>query len=241
MERDKRADFSPQVYARAGGVLYLIVIVVGFFGVFVRGSTIVSRNAAATAANIKSSELLWRLGIAGDLFMLTCGVALALILYVLLRPTSRILALLAAFFGLVSLSIEAAIHIHLLQALFVLGDADYLKAFTPAQLDALAYVSVRSHAHGFGVNLIFFGCMCVVVGYLIFRSGYLPRTVGVLMQIAGVSYLTNSYALLVVPAVADLLFPWVLLPAFVGEASLCLWLLVKGVDARRWTERAATV
>jgi hypothetical protein len=93
--------------------------------------------------------------------------------------------------------------------------------------------------YGFGVALIFFGCACLVLGYLIFRSGYLPKAIGVLMQIAGFSYLTNSFALILAPAFANRIFPAVLVPAFVGKASLCLWLLVKGVNVQRWKEQAS--
>jgi hypothetical protein len=103
----------------------------------------------------------------------------------------------------------------------------------------LAYLSIRSQGYGFGVSLIFFGCFCVVVGYLIFRSGYLPKTVGVLMQIAGLCYLTDSFALILSPSFADRLFPAILLPALVGEASLCLWLLTRGVNVSKWQARAS--
>ncbi len=237
---DRRVETSPQLYARIGGVLYLIIIVVGLFGeAFVRDRLIVSGDATATAANIRSLESLWRFHIAAELFLLICAVALLLILFVLLRPVSRDLALLAAFFNLVSIGLEAATSLYLLGALFPLGNAGYLKAFAPEQLYAMASLSLKSHSYGFGVSLIFFGCFCLVIGYLIFRSGYLPKALGVLMQIAGLSYLTNSFALVLAPAVANRLFPTVLLPAFVGEASLCLWLLVKGVNVEKWEEKAS--
>lgn len=236
---DHEVEASPQIYARIGGVLYLIIIVVGLFAeAFVRDKLMVSGDATATAHNIRSSELLWRLGIAGNLFYLACAAALALIFYVLLRPVSRDLALLATFFGLVSIALEAASILRLIEALFPLGNAEYLKTFKPEQLDALAYLSIKSHGYGFGVSLIFFGCACLVLGYLIFRSGYLPRALGVLMQIAGVCYLTNSFALILAPKFADLLFPAVLVPAFIGEASLCVWLMVKGVDVEKWKLKA---
>ena len=232
-------ETSPQLYARIGGVLYLIIIVVGLFGeAFVRDRLIVSGDAAATAANIMSHESLWRFHIAAELFLLICAVALLLILFVLLRPVSRDLALLAVFFNLVSIGIEAATTMRLLEALFPLGNAGYLKAFTPEQLYAMATLSLKSHGYGFGVSLIFFGCFCLIVGYLIFKSGYLPKAIGVLMQIAGLSYLTNSFALVLAPAWANRLFPADVVPAFVGEASLCLWLLVKGVNAEKWQEKA---
>src|SRR5438309_2427010 len=231
-------ETSPQLYARIGGVLYLIIIVIGLFGeAFVRDRLIVSGDAAATAANVMSHESLWRFDIAAEIFLLICAVALLLILFVLLRPVSRDLALLAVFFNLVSIGIEAATTMYLLEALFPLGNARYLKAFTPEQLYAMATLSLKSHGYGFGVSLIFFGCFCIIVGYLIFRSGYLPKAIGVLMQIQ--CYLTNSFALVLAPAVANRLFPAILVPAFIGEASLCLWLLAKGVNVEKWKEKAS--
>src|SRR5438034_11829897 len=237
---DRTVETSPQLFARVGGVLYLIIIVVGLFGeAFVRDRLIVSGDATATAANIRSMESLWRFHIAAELFLLICAVALLLILFVLLRPVSRDLALLAAFFNLLSIGLEAATTLYLVGALFPLGNAGYLKAFTPEQLYAMATLSLKSHGYGFGVSLLFFACFCLIVGYLIFRSGYLPKTIGVLMQIAGVCYLTNSFALILSPAVANRLFPAILVPAFIGEASLCIWLLVKGVNVEKWEKASA--
>jgi hypothetical protein len=237
MEKDQ-VEFSPRVLARIGGLLYLITIVVGIFGeAFVRDRLIVSGDAAATAANIRSMESLWRFGIAAELFQLTGCVVLAWILFVLLRPVSRDLALLATFFNLVSIALEAATQLQLFAALFPLGNAAYLKAFSPEQLYAMTSLSVKLHSYGFGVSLIFFAWVCIVWGVLIFRSGYLPKAIGVLMQIAGACYLMNSFALLLYPPLANRLLPAILIPALVGEASLCLWLIVRGVNVEKWNRR----
>jgi len=233
---EQRMEASPRALARIGGALYLIIIVLGLFEeAFVRNRLIVSGDAAATAANIRSMEPLWRLGIASEFFLLICAVVLLAILYVLLRPVNRFLALLAVFFNLVSIAVEAATTLSLVETLFPLGNAAYLKAFQPEQLYALAYLAIRSHGQGFGVALIFFGCFCVVAGYLIFRSEYFPKALGVLFQIAGLCYLVNSFALILAPSFVDRLFPAILLPAFIGELSFCLWLLVKGVNMEKWT------
>jgi len=236
---ERPLEMSPQFVARIGGALYLVIIVIGIFGeAFVRSRLVVPGDAAATAANIKAMESLWRFGIAAELSLLICAVALTAVFFVLLRPVSRELALLAVFFNLVSIAVEASSSLYLVEALFPVGNAGYLKAFAPEQLYAMVSLAVSAHSRGFGVSLIFFGCECLVVGYLIWRSGYIPKTVGVLMQIAGFSYLVNSYALILAPAVANRLYPAILLPAFIGEASLCLWLLVKGVNVGKWTQRA---
>ena len=235
---DQKVESSPQMVARIGGVLYLIVIGAGILvEASVRDKLIVSGEAAATASNIMAHQLLWRVSIAGELVGQACSVALARVFYVLLRPVSRNLALLALLFNLVSIAIEVANSLNLFAALFLLGSADYLKAFEPNQLHALSYLSLKSQGYGFGISLVFFGCECLVLGYLIFRSGYLPRFLGVLMQIAGVCYLINSFALFLSPAFENSIFPAILIPSLIGESSLCLWLIVKGVNVPKWQER----
>src|SRR5690349_21922282 len=231
---------SPQLYSRIGGALYLIIIVIGVFGeVFVGGKLIVSGDGTVTAKDIIASESLCRIHIAAELFLLICAIVLLMILFVLLRPVSRELTLLALFFNLVSIGLEAATTMYLVVALFPLGNSAYLKAFSPEQLYAMASLSLKSHGYGFGVSLLFFGCFCVIIGRVIYRSGFLPKAIGALMQIAGLCYLTDSFALVLSPAFANRLFPAILLPAFVGEASFCLWLLTKGVNVQRWKERAS--
>jgi len=229
------SGMSPKTLARIGGALYVFIIVAGIFGeLFVRGALIVSGNAAATAANVAAHEGLWRLGIAGDLAMHVADLPLLVILYVLMRPVNRDLALLVVLFDAVQSAVLVASKMNLLTPLFAGGDAAYLKAFTPEQLEALSYLSMRMDSHGFGFGLIFFGCGCLVLGWLIRKSGFLPWILGALIQLAGACYLVNSFAMILAPSLAGALFPAIMLPPFVAEASLALWLLVKGVDVSRW-------
>ena len=231
---------SPQLYARLGGVLYLAIIALGMFGeMFVRGSLVVSGDAAATANNIEASQLLWRTGIVGDLLMHVFDVPVIVVLYLLLKPVSKSLALLATLINLVQTAVLVANKLNLLVPLFLLENSGYLKEFSSAQLDALSYLAIKAHGFGFGIGLIFFGFACLVRGYLIFISGYLPKTLGVLMLLAGLSYLTNSFALLLAPSFAASIFPAILMPAFIGELALCLWLIVKGVNLERWQQAQA--
>jgi len=228
-----------RLVARIGGVLYLIIIALGALGeAVVRGSIVVPGNATATAANLRSMEWLWRLGVAGEVVLLLCAIALALILYILLRPVSRDLALTAVFFNLVTIAIEGVAAVSLATALLPLASASYMIAFAPEQINAMAMLSVRSHTSGFGIALIFFGVECVIVGYLIHRSGYMPRSIGVLMTIAGVCYVINSFALLLSPPLSSRLFPAILIPSLIAELSLALWLLVMGVNAEKWSQHA---
>ena len=221
-------ELSPQACARTGGALYLIIIAAGILGeLLIRDRLVVPGDATATLDNIRSFEFLWRLGIAANLFHLACSVALGLIFYVLLRPVSRDLALLAVLFNVAAISLEAASKLFLLPSLFVLSNASYLHAFTPEQLHVLAYLSNKSHTYGFNFSLIFFGFECLPLGYLIFKSEFLPKVLGILMQIAGTCYLTNSLALLLAPGLVNIAS---LVPAFIAGLSLALWLLVRGIQ-----------
>jgi hypothetical protein len=226
---------SPQVYARAGGIAYLIIIIAGAFGeMYVRGGIIVSGDAATTAGNILSHSPLWRIGIAGDLLMHVCDVIVMMCIYVLLKPVNKNLALLAILFNLIQTSVLVINKLNLLMPLFLLGSADYLKAFDPQQLQSLSYLFLKAHGHGFGIGLIFFGFECLILGYLIFRSGFLPKLIGVLIQIAGLCYLINSFAMIVAPGFSNFSL---LIPAFIGECSFCLWLIIKGVNVQKWREK----
>jgi hypothetical protein len=228
--------------ARIGGVLYLILILVGMFAViFVRDKLIVSGNATATANNIMASQLLWCIGIAADLIMHVCDIPIMLVIYILLRPVNKNLALLAMLFNVVQTAILVANKLNLIAALFPLGSADYLKVFESHQLHVQMYLSLKLHDMGFGVGLIFFGFTCLVNGYLIFRSDYLPKTIGVLMQIAGLCYIINSFALILTPKFAGILFPIIMIPPFIAETSFCLWLIVKGVHLIKWEDKVSAL
>jgi len=235
---NQTVNSSPQLYARIAGVLYLVNIACGLFGeIFVRGHLVVAGDAAATAHRIMTSEFLFRCGIAGDLIMHISDVPMAVIFYVLLRPVSRDLSLLAALFGMLQTAILCANKLNLVAVLLLLGGSNYLRAFDSNQLQALASLSLALHEHGFGIGLIFFGVSCIVTGYLMFRSEYFPKALGVLQAIAGVSYLINSFAQILNPSLADKMFPAIVLPAFIGELATCVWLIVKGVNVSKWNER----
>lgn len=231
---------SPRAYARIAGILYLIIIIAGALGqIFIRGKLIVAGDAVATAGNLMASQSLWRVGIAGDLLMHVFDIPLMLALYLLLKPVNKHLAASAILFNLIQTAVLVVNKLNLLAPLFLLGNAEYLKALEPQQLQALAYLPLRLHDYGFGIGLIFFGCVCLVQGYLIFKSGFLPKTIGVLMAIAGLSYLTNSITLILAPAYTEVVVP-VLALALLGELALSLWLIVKGVNVEEWERHAHT-
>ena len=233
-----RVRISALAYARTAGVLYLINIAGGIFGeIFVRGHLVVAGDAVATAHRIMASEFMFRCGIAGDLIMHITDVPMTVIFYVLLKPVSKDLSLLCALFGLLQTAILCANKLSLVTVLLLLGDTRYLTAFDPNQRQALASLLLSLHAYGFGVGLIFFGVSCLVAGYLMFRSGYFPKLLGLLQAMSGVCYLINSFGQLLFPALADKVFRVIVMPAFIGEFGTCLWLLVRGLNASKWDER----
>jgi hypothetical protein len=240
IDRDLKAP--PQRVARIGGVLYAVIIVVGLLeAALIRERMVVSGNPAATVDNLRAMSTLWRVGIAADFVVLSCSVPLSVIFYLLLEPVSKPLALVAVFFNLVSLTVEAAGDLYLVSALLPTTGIPYLAAWSPEQRAAMVGLAIRSYDYAFAAALVFFGWECLVLGHLIRRASYLPRFVGVLMQIAGAAYLVNSFAVFLSPALASMLFPLILLPSLVGESSLCLWLLFKGVDVAHWGKLVETV
>ena len=232
----RRIEDSPQRYARICGVLYLINIACGLFGeVFVRARLVVNGDAVTTAHNIMASAWLFRLGIAGDLVMHITDLPTTLIFYFLLRPINRDLSLLAALFSMVQTAALVANKLNLITVLLLLGGSTYLQAFSGAQLQALAQLSLTQHEYGFAVGLIFFGVSCLMVGYLMYRSGYFPKALGVLQALAGTCYLVNSFVLIVLPTLANRVAV-ILLLSFLGELATGIWLLVRGLRLSEWNE-----
>ena len=232
------AEASPRFKARTAGFFWLMTFLMGAFAMFVGGRFIVSGDAAATAASILAHEPQFRLGVAANLIATACYVAATLLVYELLKPVSRSLSLLAAFFSLVGCAMGALSGILYLAPLVVLGGAQYLSVFTGEQLRALAYVFLRLNTQASNIGFLFFGLHCLLVGCLILRSTFLPRIVGVLMVCAGLGWLTQSFSTLLSPPLGSSLFHYIMLPGMLGEASLTLWLLVMGVNIQRWNEQA---
>ena len=206
-----------------------------------RESLVVGGDAQATADNISASPLLWRLGVAGDLLMHILDVPVIVIFYLLLRPISEGLALWLSWTNLVQSCVLGLNKLNLVWPLLLLQDANYLTSFPLEQRQTLALLAIKAHAFGFGIGLIFFGVACAVKGYLMLHADYLPKVFGYAFVIVGLSYLSNSFAQLLAPEFAAQIFPWVLVPAFVGELSVSLWMIFKGVNVSRWQQQLKMV
>jgi hypothetical protein len=229
------AEASPRFNARIAGIFYLLTIVARVIAdAFVRNRLVVSDDAAATATNILAHESLFRLGFAADIIAFASYVALTALLYEVFKPVNSSLSLVAAFFSLVACAVQAMSSLFHLASLVLLGGAPYLRVFTTEQLQALSLVFLRLRAAAYhSIGLVFFGLYCLLVGILILKSTFLPRILGVLMVLAGV-----SYVLFLSPPLARSLQPYILVFPGVGQISLCLWLLVMGVSTQRWQEQA---
>jgi len=232
------AGASPRQMARTAGALYLINIVAGAFAIGLVPAILVVPGVAATAHNIQTHELLYRLGLVAHVMVDVTNIPLAVIFYDLFKVVNRRLALLDVFFTLVATSIEAAGLLSQFTPLVLLGSSRYTSALPAAQLHALAYLPGDLSAIDYSIYAVFFGFDIICVAYLVFRSTFLPRAIGVLLAIDGLAYLAYSFADLLAPGFAAHLVPWIQLPAIFGEGSLCLWLLVAGVDVQRWKDRA---
>jgi hypothetical protein len=233
------ARTSPGTRARVAGGLWLVVIVTGMFAVFAFGSLIVNGDAAGTAAKIRGSDTLFRLAFAANLVAGLCYMGVTVLLYDLFKPVGRSASLLAASFGAAGVTAGAAASLFSLAPLALLGDAPYLGAFTAAQLEALSQVALRLAGQGSQIGMVFFGCQCFLVGCLIVRSSLVPRIIGAVLAVGGFSYVANALAFFVSPAVGAQLSPFVMPAVFLGEGSLSLWLLARGVNTARWQEQAA--
>ena len=215
--------------ARAAGLCYLLVIAGGLFaqGV-VRGSLIVPGDAAATTRAIADDLMLWRWGLAVHLLYLLPALVVNVIVSRLFWTVSPLLARLALAFGVAGVVIEAGSLIQLAVPLTLTDDAGAFAGWPEDDRQALTYLATQLFSTGFGFSLVFFAGFCVLVGVLIVRTRVVPRVLGVLMVVAGACYVVNTLALVVSPAVSGAIFPAILLPAFIAELSLALWLLVKG-------------
>lgn len=221
-----------QTYARIAGGLFLVSMVAGFFGeLYAPSHIIVSGDAAATARNVAASSALFRAGFAAYLVEAVCDISLSLVMYELLKPVRKDLALLAAFFGLVSTAVFAGAELFYFGASLIVGGAGYLKSFSADQLSSLGLLSLKMYALGGGIFMVFYGVATLIRGYLIYRSGFLPRALGALMALAGVGFIASNFLLVLAPAYAS---DFLLLPMFLTVVSVGGWLLIKGVDVSKW-------
>lgn len=227
--------------ARIAGLLYLVIIAGGLFAeLAVRGRLIVHGDAPATAANILAHQQLYRWGFAVELFYCACNVPITLQFYKIFRIVNHDLTLLVLFFSLAGTAIEAVSLLAHIAPLIFLGTGSAMRVLGTAQAQAWSYLSLQFFDYGFNIALVFFGGYCTVMGTLIYRSGLLPRVIGLLLAFQGCCYVVSSFSKFLAPHFASRFFP-VLMASGLGEISFCLWLLWRGVDETKWNLKQASI
>jgi len=222
--------------ARITGVLYLIIFFANIFSYFIVSDSLsVPGDATATANNIMASESLYRAGIVSYLAVFLSDLCVAVLLYVLLKPVSQSLSMIA----MVSRLLQTAIHgVNLINFVFPLvllnGDA-YLAAFNASQINSLVLIFQNAHYYGVLISEAFFALSTMVLGYLVFKSDLFPAALGVLLAIASSGYILDSFGILLMPQYQELFAQIMIAPTIIGEMSFMLWLLIKGVKDQRQT------
>ena len=224
-------ETSPKTYCRAVAIFLVLSAVGGWFGEMYVPSQMMTGDAAATAAQLRAHDGLFRLGFAAYLVEAFSDVVLAWLLYVLLRPVHRDLALLSAFFGLVSMSMFAVTKLLYFAAPMFLSGRAYLGAFTPDQLDSFASTFLAFYGRLGGVSMLFYGTAWIIRGWLAYRSTYLPRFLGAIMVVAGLGFAAKTITQVLVPAYSS---GFLLAPMFLNIVVLAVWMLAKGVDRDEW-------
>ncbi len=223
--------------ARIIGLVYLLFFLTSILSEACLKGLVVKNDSAATADAIVSHERLFHLGVATGLIETGFYIALIALFYMLFKPVSRSLSLVAAFFGLVGCAIQASGSVFQSFALANLGNGGAVSVFSSDELSgrAVGMLFLKLNDQAGSVALVFFGVYCLLIGWLILRSTFLPRFLGALMVLAGLGWLIFLY-----PPLAGRLFAYIAIIGITAEALLMLWLLVIGINTDRWREQAAS-
>ena len=230
---------SPKRYARISGWLYLSVVVVGIISISLSSHLIVAGDAAATARQIAGSQAPWRWSIVTWFMGGVIEVPLTVMLYVLLRPVNRTLSLAAALLNLIGVGVSSVDAV-LSAVPLVLGSPDaYLNVFQTPQLQALSFLALRLDGYATALSYVFFGSYWLIFGPLVYSSGFLPKFIGVLLTITGVTYEIYGFGRFVAPSMISALPFSLISVGGISEIVLCLWLIAVGVREGTWREMAS--
>jgi hypothetical protein len=220
--------------ARIAGFLYLLLAPLGIFGLLIPTTLIVPGDAARTVSNLMASESLFRLSIVSALATQVVNIFVVLALYKLLKPIDKNYAVLMVVFSLLGVPIAMLSELNKFAALLLSSGAEYMASFTPDQVQALVPFFLDLHKYGISIAGIFWGLWLFPMGYLVYKSGFLPRILGILLMIGCFGYLIDSVTFFLFPNFNVTIAQY----TFIGEILLPLWLLIKGVDVEAWKKHA---
>lgn len=227
--------FSPLLLARILGIVSVAGIVTGAFSIgYVDDTLIVAGNAPATIHNILAHESLFRLGFAAHLFEMLLNIADEILFFILFRRVNGVVAAISMACGLVGTAIEGLNMLNAYAPLQIAMESSALRTFGPEQLQALSYTFVRLQDAGLLISFAFYGLDELLGGFLIYRSKFLPRILGVLLGIAGLCYFTHSFLSFLAPSLDARLYPYILYACLPGEGLSSLWLATVGLNVAKW-------
>lgn len=233
-------ETAPQRATRTAGLLYLLIAVFGGFSIgYVPSVVFVLGDAAANAQSVLAHQDLLRLGIGADMVTILCEIELTAILFALLKPVDHMLSVMAAFARLAMIVVMGLNLVNYLVVLELVNGASYLTAFTPGQLQALAMLFLNAHEFGVYAWQIFFGVHLLVLGFLVLKSGYLPRLLGAAMMVGSFGYTLQSVEKFVIPGngLLSVLVIGLLVVVTIAELAFAFWLLIRGLNIERWNAR----
>lgn len=225
-------EAAPKTVARIAGFFYLLVIVMSPLAMYVRTSLITGSDAAFSGDLIKY-ETFYRFGAVCDILSSACYVVVTALFYILFKPVSRIGALIATLFSAIAIATGMVGGLFNIIPLTILHGAANLDSFSASQLNQFALLSVKFGGQAVNIAIVFFGFYCLCIGWLIFKSTFLPRILGAGMALAGLGWLTFIYQPL-----ASAIMPFNMISGGLGEGALTVWLLAVGLNQQRWNEQA---
>jgi len=222
-------EFAGRSNARFTGIIYLLYFVTAIGGELFLKGIVIPGNADSTASNLIAHQSRFQIGVAIGLASTATYLTLTGLFYRLFAPVNRYLSATAAFFSIVGCAILATATLFRVLPLALLGDHSYPKQFSPEQLNALALFSFEVYGRCSQISFVFFGVYCSLIGYLIYRSTFLPLLIGAWMMLTGLSWLIFLF-----PPLSHILHAYIATNGFSCELILMLWLIVRGVDESRW-------
>lgn len=240
MANSESERFSPLALARTLGILGLLGIVTGAFQIgYVQNALIVPGNPAVTLHNLLAHQALFRAGFSAHLFELLINIPAEILTFILLRRVNSILAALALSCGFLGIAIEAVDLLYAYLPLKLALESSALGAFTADQLHAVANLSAQLDQAALLLSWVFYGVDEIFTGYLLFRSRFFPRVIGILLLLSGLGYFTHGFLYFLAPAIDARIYPYVIYPCLPGEGLTNLWLAIFGINVAAWHAWAA--